>query len=154
MVVAAGAVDRDAQEDLPRRRDDAVENVVAGQGLVGGFVVPDPQPVEARGDQRLGRVAVDLVAGKLFVQEPVVGLVAVERIDHVVAIPPGERLGRVALVAVGLGVANQVQPVPAPGLAVTGRGEQPIDQSLVGIADWSAQKSSTSSGVGGRPVRS
>ena len=69
----------------------------------------------------------------------VVGLVVVEAADDVVAIAPGERLGAVALVAVGLGVADQVEPVPAPLLAVVRRGEQAIDQLLVGRSRRSAK---------------
>ena len=75
VVVAAGAVDRQAQENLASRRDDAVQAVETGQLAVGGLVVPETQPVKPGGDQRLGRGRVDLVAGELLLEKPIVGLV-------------------------------------------------------------------------------
>ena len=39
----------------------------------------------------------------------------------------------VLLVAVGVGVAREVEPRPRPALAVVRRGEQPIDDALVGV---------------------
>ena len=71
-----------------------------------------------------------LIAGELLEDEPIEGLVGIEGADHVIAIPPGERLGGVALVAVGLGVPDQVEPVPRPALAVGRAGEQVVDQPL------------------------
>ena len=94
------------------------------------------------------------VAGDLLDDELVEGLVAVERLHDPVAIfPDGARL--IEGVAVGIGVARQVEPVPAPALAVVRRGEQPIDHFLVGVRrvvrDGNA---AISRGEGGKPVRS
>ena len=80
-----------------------------------------------------GFVGLELVAGELPADEPVVGHVVVERLDHEVAIAPGVRAVVVVLEAVGLGVADQVEPVPRPALAVVRAGEQPVDQPLVGV---------------------
>ena len=44
--------------------------------------------------------------------------------------------------------------MPAPTLAVPGRGEQPVDQPFVGVGPGSPRNRATSSGVGGRPRRS
>ena len=110
--------------------------------------------VEAGGDARLGSSGPQLVAGDLFLDEAVVGLVGVEGLDDVVAIAPGVGARLVGLEAVGLGVAGEVEPVAAPALAVVRRGEQAVDELLEGVGRWSARKASTSSGVGGRPVRS
>ena len=63
----------------------------------------------------------------------VVGLVAVEGADDVVAIAPGVGAVRVVLEAVGVGVADDVEPVAAPALAVVRRGEQAVDEFLVGV---------------------
>ena len=61
----------------------------------------------------------------------------------------------VLLVAVGVGVAGQVEPRPRPALAVVRRREQPIDDlARRRRATVSARNASTSSGVGGRPIRS
>ena len=63
-------------------------------------------------------------------------------------------MGDVLVQAVGVGVAGHVEPVPAPPLAVGGRGEQAVDEPREGVGRSSARNASTSSGVGGRPVRS
>ena len=75
-----------------------------------------------------------LVGGDLFLNEGVVGLVAIERLDHVIAIAPGGDEEVVGLKPGCVGVANQVEPVAAPALAVARRGEQAVDQLLVGVA--------------------
>ena len=69
----------------------------------------------------------------LLLEEAVVRLVVVEALDDVVAVSPGVRLGGVELVAVGLGVADQVQPVPAPALAVARGREQSVDHLVVSL---------------------
>ncbi len=61
-----------------------------------------------------------------------VRLVGVEGADHVIAIGPGVGARLVLVVAVRFAVMHHVQPVPGPALAVLGRGQQPIDQLLVG----------------------
>ena len=58
------------------------------------------------------------------------GLSRVERVDDVVAIPPGVRVGDVPRRAGRLAVAGDVEPVPAPALAERRRREQPIDDLL------------------------
>ena len=72
------------------------------------------------------------VAGQLLDRELVERQVAVEGVDDPVAVLPDRARG-VDAVAVGVGVAGQVEPVPAPALAVVRRGEQPVDQPLVGV---------------------
>ena len=72
------------------------------------------------------------VAGELLDGELVERHVGVERLDHPVAVRP-DRPRAVLLVAVGVGVAGQVEPAPGPALAVVRRGEQPVDQLLVGV---------------------
>ena len=86
--------------------------------------------VKAGGDQRLVRNLVQLVAGELFGHEPVVRLVAVERVDHVVAIFPGVGAVVVVNVAGAVGIARHVEPMPPPTLAVVRRGEQAIHYLL------------------------
>ena len=113
--------------------DDVVQAVVIGQQRIGRLVVPQAEAVIAGGDDAIGRHLVQLVAGQLLADELVVRLVGVERANDVVAIPPDERLGIVALEAVRLGIAHQVEPVPAPVLAVMPRGEQPIDDLFVSV---------------------
>ena len=76
VIVAAGAVDRQAEEDLAGGRDDVVEPVVAGLLAVGRLVVPDAQAVEAGGDERVGVAVGQLVAGELLADERSYGLSA------------------------------------------------------------------------------
>ncbi len=74
------------------------------------------------------------VAGDLLANELVVRLVAVERVDHVIAITPGVRIGDIARWAGRFGIAGDVEPVPAPALAERRRSEEAIDQLLVADA--------------------
>src|SRR4051794_32086546 len=46
------------------------------------------------------------------------------------------------LVAVGLGIANHIEPVLRPAFAVTRVGEQTIDRALVGIGAFVSDKGS------------
>ena len=74
-----------------------------------------------------------LVGGDLLPNEGIVRLVVVERRNDVIAVAPGGDVEVVGLEAGGVGVANQVQPVAAPTLSITGGREQAIDQFLVGV---------------------
>ena len=73
------------------------------------------------------------VAGDLLANEPAERKVGVEGGDHVVAIGPGMVAALVLVVAVGVAVMHDVEPVPAPALAIMRTGEQPIDERLVGV---------------------
>ena len=102
--------------------------------------------------QRIVRLV--LVAGNLPLDERVVRQVLVQGLDHEVAIVVGVRPVVILLEAVALGEARQVEPMPAPSLAIVRAGEQSIDQSLVRVRRLSLTKASTSSGFGGSPIRS
>ena len=72
------------------------------------------------------------VAGKLPGDELVEGEVRVERLDHPVAPGPHGPVD-VGLIAEGVGVPRHVEPVDGHPLAEPGRGQQPVDQPLVGV---------------------
>ena len=72
------------------------------------------------------------VAGELLDGELVEGHVAIEGVDHPVAPAPHVTLA-VGLVAVGVGVAGGVEPADGHAFAVAGRGEQAVDDFLVGV---------------------
>ncbi len=127
MVVTASAAERQAQKRLRRRPHNIVQLVEAVLLRVGRLVVPRPEPVETGGNDGFGICVGQFVAGDLFQDETVVRLVGIERIDHPIAILPDIGLGGVALVTVGLGVSNQIEPVPSPSLAISGIGQQAID---------------------------
>ena len=63
------------------------------------------------------------------------GLSLLNARDDVIAIAPGVAdRRRFHPVAVGVGVAGHVEPVPAPAFAVMRRGQQPIDHPVEGVA--------------------
>ena len=72
------------------------------------------------------------VAGELLDRELVVGQVAVEGVDHPVAVPPDVGAQRVGAVARAVGVAGQVEPHAGPAFAEGGIFQEAIDRSLVG----------------------
>ena len=153
VVVAAGA--RDGQPHQPARHhvDPVVDDVVR--------VVEEP-PAERQEAHRRQRPAVvarrQQVGGELLDDELVVRHVLVERADDVVAVGvrrTGSRRSSVEDVPLGVGVAGHVEPVPAPALAVVRArraGGRPAARRR--RARRRPTNASTSSGVGGRPVRS
>ena len=72
------------------------------------------------------------VTCKLLDHEPVEWQVAIERLDHPVAIRP-YRSGGVVAVAVRVGVPGGVQPMASPTFAVMRRLQQTIDRALIGL---------------------
>ena len=101
-----------------------------------------------------GRRGGQQVAGDLLRDEPVERHVGVHRVDHVVAVLPGVRVGDVPRRAGRLGIAGHVEPVPAPALAELRRGEQAIDDAREGVRRGVLEECVDLAGVGGRPVRS
>jgi hypothetical protein len=89
------------------------------------------QPVESAGDPLRVRGVGQEVARDLLARELVEGLVAVEGVDHVVAV--GEVVVQlVAVVADRVREPGQVQPLDRHPLAVVRRGEQPVHDAVVG----------------------
>ena len=137
VVVAAGAADRLGEKRPPDDVhllvddvDDHLVDVLLGQHLraegqePGRGEILEPLVVAGRRQQ---------VAGNLLLHEPVVGLVAVERLDDPVAIAERVRVRDVLVQPVRVGVAGDVEPVPAPTLAVARRRQQPLDHPFVGV---------------------
>ena len=131
--VALGAGQRRAEPDrgggvhaVDHRRHAELLGVGAALG------VDHRVAVEAGGDALVqGRLG-QQVAGQLLDREAVEGQVAVVGVDDPVAVAP-QGAPVVLLVAVGVGVARQVQPAPRPGLAVARGGQQPVDGLLPGV---------------------
>ena len=101
--------------------------LLLGATLLGG----QEQAVEARGHAGLGRGVGQQVAGKLLAREPVEGLVVVEGPQDVVAVGP-DVPGIVGVVADRVGEAHDVEPADGHALAVLRRGQEAVDQPLVG----------------------
>ena len=95
------------------------------------FVGLAVKPVEGGGDALIARGARQQIAGELPGQELIVGKVAVEGADHPVAIRRHVAID-VRLVAVGIGVARQVEPVHGHALAIRRRRQVAIDDALEG----------------------
>ncbi len=90
------------------------------------------QAVVGGADARLQRRARQQVAGELLPRETVETLVDVERADDVVAVRADVHRV-VAVVADGVGVADQIEPVHRHALAVVGRIEQAVHELLVSV---------------------
>ena len=135
VVVAPGAVHGHAEDAAAQGPQHVVQVVVPPLGVVLlAEVDPGARPQEPGGDAGLVGDVVELVAGDLLAQELVVGLVVVEGVDDVVAVPPRVVAAVVLLEPRRVGVAGHVHPVPAPALAVVRRVEQALDQPLPGTS--------------------
>jgi hypothetical protein len=143
VVVTASTAQRHAQE----RSAEIVNRVFDGQVL---WIVVDARTEATRvGDVAgsddplipffVGRAAAQ-VAGKLVAHKFVVRQVALEGVDHPVAIAVNLRNRIVRVVAGRVRVTDHVQPVPAPPFAVAGRIEQTIDDAGEGLIRSIGQK--------------
>ena len=104
------------------------ELLVIGAALVIGLRVP----MEGGGDALLQGGLRQQIAGQLVDEEGVVGLVAIVGVDQPVAVSPGRAFG-VLFVALGVGVAGEVEPERGPPFTVARRGEQAVHLTLVSI---------------------
>ena len=136
VVVALGATGGEAEEDAADGAGDVVEEVLAKLLFAVGVGFPRGEAEEALGDDFVGLAgglfAAVFVAGDLFLDEEVIGLVGVEGADDVIAVAPGGGAFAVDGEAVGFGVADEIKPVAAPALAVAGVGEEFVDLLFVG----------------------
>ncbi len=129
--MALGAAPCEPHPCLPGRRDAVLHRRVPELFVVGAsFRVGHRVAMEAgRYQIVLGRLR-EQVAGQLECGEAVEREVLVQGSDHPVPIGP-DRAQAVFLVAHRICVAGQVQPDPGPALAIGGRAEQAVDQSVV-----------------------
>ncbi len=89
--------------------------------------------MEGGRDQLVVRRVRQQIPRELLDREAIKRHVAVDRVDHPVAVLVGRQAGIVLLVAVAVGVARHVEPVPAPPLTeVLGR-QKPIGRLLVSL---------------------
>src|SRR5262249_61382187 len=97
VVVAAGAPDRDAEEDLRCGVGDVVEDFLPALLQIDCVILVWVVAQKAGGDPRVGVVGVAFVAGNLLGEEAVVGLIVIERLNDVIAVAPGVGPGVVCL---------------------------------------------------------
>ncbi len=88
VVVAAGAAERQPEEDLCRRAHHVIQLVEAVFLRIGRLIVPRSQAVVARSDPCLGRGVGEFVASELFEREAVKRHICVKRTDHVIPVSP------------------------------------------------------------------
>jgi len=81
--------------------------------------IPRPGGDKAQPDDAIARAGEQRVTRDLLLDEARVGFVFVQRADDVVAVRPGVRPWLVFVVAVGVGVMDDIQPMPRPVLSVT-----------------------------------
>src|SRR5262249_20320858 len=72
VIVAAGAVHRQAEKDLAGGGDDVIQPVIACLFAIGRLVVPDAKAVVGGGDDAVIAAVRQLVAGELFANEAIV----------------------------------------------------------------------------------
>ena len=75
------------------------------------------------------------VAGELLDGELIESFIGVERFDDVVAVGPDGAVA-VFFVAVGIGVAGEVEPAAGPALAVARRFQEVVDDDSEGLGSW------------------
>ncbi len=88
------------------------------------------QPIEGGRDALLARRVRQEITGELPDQELIVGKISVEGSNHPVAVRRHVALD-VGLIAVGVGVAGEIEPIHRHPLAIGRRGEIPLDRARV-----------------------
>ena len=133
VIVTCRATDGRPQPDRPDGGDPVLDLHHAKFLDVGPpFPVAQGLAKKPRGDLLLDRRLRQQVAGQLFDREPVEGHVAVESLDDPVPKSPRNRPQLIRQVTVTVGVVSHVEPRPGPAFPVVRRGEQTVDDPLVG----------------------
>ena len=101
-------------------------------GLGAAFFGGEDEAIERGTDASLGGGIGEKIAGDLFDSEAIEAFVIVERLDHPIAIGP-DIVGVIAVVADGIGEADDIEPTDGHAFAVMGAGEEAIDEFFVGI---------------------
>ena len=71
------------------------------------------------------------VAGDLLAHELVVRQITIDDVDNPVAVAPRLRDRMIGVLAGGVGIADEVQPVPSPALAVVWRLQEAVNNRLI-----------------------
>ncbi len=137
VIVAAGAPHGETEEAAGRDVDAVVSFVRARHRRIHEVVVPGSAAEEAEPGDRLRALGLfEEIARELRLHERVPGQVAVERVDHPVALHVGRGIALAPRTVprqparVVLAEAGHVQPVTPPALPVVGRGEEPLHHRL------------------------
>ena len=127
VVMAAGTRDGQPHQAAAHHVDPIVDDVVP--------VVDETPSQRQEARRRFGGRIVQTVCCQLCQDEPVVGHVLVERLNHPITVGVGMWVVAVLLkhIALGIGIAGHVQPMPTPTLAEVLRIEQPVHRCCVGL---------------------
>ena len=138
MIVTAGAADGHSQHRPAGGGENSVEFIHPGLLIIHvGF---GTKAHVSSGDQAFDRAGFDFIACQLHLDEVVIGAVTIKACDDPIAIAPGVVAVAVELEAAGVGVADQVQPVAAPTLAVMAGSEKAVNDSFIGVGRWIVEK--------------
>ena len=131
MSVTLRAVQRQSEPRRAHCRDPILHGLdPVFLGVAAALVIDLRIAVEAGGDLLLQRRLWQQVSSELLNCKLIERLVAVEGVDHPLAVrPDGAR--EIHLITIGVGIARQIQPATRHVFAVVGRREQAIDQLLV-----------------------
>ena len=143
MIVAARTRNRLSKERLRDHIDLLVGNVDAFLLFVGlrEHLWPEREKPKCCEASACSRVIVggwicrlrDQIARNLLGQKLIERNIAIERVDHVVAIAECVRVGDVLVDTVRIGIARDIEPVPTPALTVHRVFEKRINATLVGV---------------------
>ena len=134
MVVALGAAGGEAEPSGGNRVGAIDDLLEAGFGAVDArFTVDEDVAMETSGYFLVGGRVGEEVAGDLFDRELVKRHVGVEGINDPLAVAPGVGPDLVFFIAIGVGVAGEVEPLAGPFFAVVGGVEVSFDESFVGV---------------------
>jgi hypothetical protein len=86
--------------------------------------------------------------------KPVERLVRVERTNDIVAVFPGAGIEVIDLKTSGVGITDDIEPVPPPAFAIARTANKRSTTFAQASGLESVTNASTSSGVGGKPRRS
>ena len=135
--VALSAPHRQTEPDRSRRVGSIDELLVAVLLFVGSpLFVRQRIAMKTGRDPLVERRVGQQVSRQLLDRELIEWQIAIERIDH--PIPPTPRVGtrQVFLIAIAVGIACEIEPMPSPPLAKMGRSQQPIEQPVAGIGPF------------------
>ena len=132
VIVAARAAEREPKKGRAGRAD-AVDHCFDAILLEIGapFLIDHRVAMEAGGDELVLRRLWQQISGNLLDHELVEGEIVVECVDDPVTVGP-DRARSIDRVAVGVRIAGDVEPVPAPAFSVVRRFEQSLYKSPVG----------------------